>query len=194
MDLEKIHSQTTILFNLSCVNGHRRGWVKSANQLSKAPLKWNNHCGKSKLYKTQFPLWRTFLTYWIDQFSSVQSFSRVWFFVTLCTAAHQAYLSITNSWSLLKFMFIESVMPSNHRILCRPLLLLPSIFPSIKVFSSESALCIRWPTYWSFSFSISPSNEHSGLVSFRIDWFDLLAAQGILKSLLQHYSSKASIL
>ena len=127
-------------------------------------------------------------------FSSVQSLSRVQFFVTPWTAVHQASLSITNSWSLLKFMSIESVIPSNHLILCRPLLLLPSIFPSIRVFSNESVLHIRWPKYWSFSFSISPSNEHSGLISFRIDWFDLLVVQGTLKSLLQHHSSKASIL
>ena len=110
------------------------------------------------------------------------------------TAAHQASLPITNSWSLLKLMSIESVMPSNHLILCYPLLLLPSIFPSIRVFSNESVLCIRWPKYWNFNFSISPSNEYSGLISFRIDWLDLLAVQGNLKSLLQHHSSKASIL
>ena len=110
------------------------------------------------------------------------------------TAALQASLSITNSRSLLKLMSIESVMPSSHLILFCPLLLLPSVFPSIRVFSSESVLCIRWPKYWSFSFSISPSNEYSGLISFRIDWFDLLEVQGTLKSLLQHHSSKASIL
>ena len=109
-------------------------------------------------------------------------------------AAHQASLSITNSWSLLKLMSIELVMPSNHLILCRPLLLLPSIFPSIRVFSNESVHHIRWPKYWSFSFNISPSNEHLGLISFRMDWLDLLAVQGTLKSLLQHDSSKASIL
>ena len=109
------------------------------------------------------------------------------------TAARQAFLSITNLWSLPKLTSIELVMPSNHLILCGPLLLLPSIFPSIRVFSNKSALCIRWPKYWSFSFSISPSNEYSGLISFRIDWFDLLAVQGTLKSLLQHRSSKASI-
>ena len=109
------------------------------------------------------------------------------------TAAHQASLSITNSWSLLRLMSIESVMPSNHLILCHPLLLLPSIFPSTRVFSNELVLCIRWPKYWSFSFSISPSNEHSGLISFRMDWLDFLAVQGTLKSLLQHHSSKASI-
>ena len=102
--------------------------------------------------------------------------------------------SITNSWSLVKLMSIKSVMPSNHLILCHPLLLLLSIFPSIKVFSNESVLCIRWPKYWTFSFSISPSNEYSGLISFRMDWFDLLAVQGALKSLLQHHSSKALIL
>ena len=114
--------------------------------------------------------------------------------MTPWTAAHQASLSITNSQSLLKLMSIESVMPSNHPILCRPLLLLLSIFPSIKIFSNESVLCIRWPKYWSFSYSISPSNEHSGLISFRMDWLDLLAVQGTLKSLLQHHSSKTSIL
>ena len=110
------------------------------------------------------------------------------------TAACQVSLSVTNSRSLLKLMSIELVMPSNHLILCRPLLLLPSIFPSIKVFSNESVFHIRWPQYWSFSFSISPSNEYSELVSFRMDWFDLLVVQGTLKSLLQHHSSKASIL
>ena len=110
------------------------------------------------------------------------------------TAARQASLSITNSWSLLKLMSIETVMPSNHLILCHPLLLLPSVFPSIRAFSNESALCIRWPKYWSFSFSVCPSNEHPGLISFRMDWFDLLAVQGTLKSLLQHHSSKASVL
>ena len=110
------------------------------------------------------------------------------------TAALQASLPVTISWSLLRFMSIESVMPSNHLILCHPLLLLPSIFPSIRVFSNESALCIRWPKHWSFSLNISPSNEHPGLISFRMDWLDLLAVQGTLKSLLQHHSSKASIL
>ena len=116
---------------------------------------------------------------------------------TLCdpwTAACQASLSITYSWSLLKLMSIKSVMPSNHLLLCHPLLLLPSIFPSIRVFSKESFLPIRWPKHWSFSFSISPSNEYSGPISFRMDWLDLLAVQGTLKSLLQHHSSKASIL
>ena len=122
------------------------------------------------------------------QFSSIQWLSRVRLFGTPWTAACQASLSITNSQSPLKPMFIESVMPSNHLILCRPLLL-PSIFPSITVFSNESALCIRWPKYWSFSFSISASNEYSGLISFRIDWLDLLAVQGTLKSLFQHHSS-----
>ena len=129
-----------------------------------------------------------------NQFSSGQSLSHVQLFVTPWTSAHQASLSITNSRSLLKFMSLELVMPSNHLILCCPLLLLPSIFPSIRVFSNESALCIRWPKYWSFSFSISPSNEYSGLISFRMDWLYLLAVQGTLKSLLQHHSSKASIL
>ena len=133
----------------------------------------------------------------ICQFSSVRSFqslSRVQLFVTPWTAACQASLSITNARNLLKLMSIESVMPSSHLILCCPLLLLPSIFTSIKVFSSESVVHNRWPKYWSFSFSISPSNEYSELTSFRIDWFDLLAVQGTLESLLQHHSSKASIL
>ena len=107
------------------------------------------------------------------------------------TAAHQASLSITNSWTLLKLMSIESVMPSNHLILCHPLFLPPSVFPSISVFSNESVLCIRWPKYWSFSFRISPPNEYSGLISFRMDWLDLLAVQGTLKNLLQHHSSKS---
>ena len=127
-------------------------------------------------------------------FNSVQSFSQVRLFVTPWTAACQASLSVNNSQSLLKLMSIESVMPSNHLILCRPLLLPPSVFPSIRVFSSESALPIRWPKYWSFSFSISPSNEYSGLISFRMDWLDLLAVQRTLKHLLQHQSSKPSIL
>ena len=124
---------------------------------------------------------------------SVQSLSHVRLFATSWTAACQASLSITNSRSLLKLMSIKSVMPSNHLILCH-LLLLPSIFPSMRLFSNESVLHIRWPKYWSFSFNISPSSEHSGLISFRIDWLDLLAVQGTLKSLLQHHSSKASVL
>ena len=125
---------------------------------------------------------------------SVQSLSHVCLFATPLTAARQASLSITNSQSLLRLMSIESVMPSNHLMLCCPLLLPPSIFPSIRIFSNESALRIRWPKYWCFSFSISPSSEHSGLISFRVDWLYLLAVQGTLKSLLQHHSSKASIL
>ena len=128
--------------------------------------------------------------------SSVQSLSRVQLFATPWTAARQASSrkSITNSQSLRKLMSIKSVMPSNHLILCHPLVLPPSIFSSIRIFSNESVLCIRWPKYWSFSFSIIPSNEYSGLISFRMDWFDLLAVQGTLKSLLQHHSSKASVL
>ena len=124
-------------------------------------------------------------------FSSVQLLSCVQLFATPWTASHQASLSFTNSWSLHKLMSIESVMPSNHLILCWPLLLPPSIFPSIRFFSNVLALCIRWPKYWSFSFSIRPSNDYSGLISFRMDWFDLPAVQGTLKSLLQHHSSKA---
>ena len=126
--------------------------------------------------------------------SSVQLLSRVWPFATPWTAACQASLSITNSQSLLKLMSTKLVMTSNHLILCHPFFFLPSIFSSIRVFSSESVLPIRWPKYWSFSFSISPSNEYSGLISFRIDWLDLLAVQGTLKTLLQHHGSKASIL
>ena len=128
------------------------------------------------------------------QFSSVQSLSHVQLFATPWTAARQASLSITNSQSLLKLMSIESVMRCNHLILCCPLLLLPSIFSSIRVFSNESALAIRWPKYWTLSLNISPSNEYPGLISFRMDWLDLLAVQGTLKSLLQHHGSKASIL
>ena len=125
---------------------------------------------------------------------SIQSLSHAWILVNTWTAACQASLSITNSQSMLKLMSIASVMPSNHLILCHPLLLLPSIFPSIRVFSHELALCIRWPKYWSFNFNMSPSNEHPGLSSFRMNWLDPLSAQGTLKSLLQHHSSKASIL
>ena len=127
------------------------------------------------------------------QFSSVQSLCRVRLFATPWTTARQASLSITNSWSPPKSVSIQSIMPSNHLILCHPLLL-PSIFPSIRVFSNESALCIRWPKYWSFSINISPSNEHPGLISFKMDWLDVLAVQGTLKNLLQHLSSKESIL
>ena len=125
------------------------------------------------------------------QFSSI---AQLCLFVTPWTAACQSSLSITNSWSMLKLISIESVMPSNHLIPCRRLILLPSVFPSMRIFSNESVLCIRWPKYCSFSLSISPSNEYLGLISCRIDWFDLLAVQGTLKSLLQHYCSKASIL
>ena len=124
----------------------------------------------------------------------VQSLSRVRFFVTLWTAARQASLSFSISLSLLRLMSFESVMPSNHLTLCHPLFFPPSIFPSIRVCFNESVVHIRWPEYWSFSFSISPSTEYSGLISFRIDWFDFLAVQGILKSLLQHHSSKVSVL
>ena len=142
----------------------------------------------TRMYKQLvYQLWSLFL-------SSVQSLSHVQLFATTWTAGHQASLSITNSQTLLKLMSIESVMPSNHLILCRYLLLLPSTFPSIKVFSNESVLCIRWAKYWSFSFGISPSNEYSGLISFRIDCLDLITVQGTLKHLLQHHSSKASTL
>ena len=146
------------------------------------------------LYKKKSKnFWTRFREYKI-KFSSVQLLSHVQLCAIPWTAAHQASLSITNSQSLLKFISTESVMPSNLLILYHPLLLLPSIFTSIRIFPNESVLRIRWPKYWSFSFSISPSNEHSGLISFRIDWLDLLAVQETLKSLLQHHSSKASIL
>ena len=144
-----------------------------------------------KFPKSLFYIYYKIFIVWL---SSVQLFCRVWLFATPWTTAHQASLSITNSWSLLKLMSVELVIPSNHLILSRPLLLLPSIFPSIRFFSNESVLCIRWPKYWSFNISISPSNEYSGLISFRMEWLDLLAVQGTLKSLLQHHSSKASIL
>ena len=134
------------------------------------------------------------MSYSYCKFRSVQSLGRVWLFVTPWTAARQASRSITNSWSLLKLMCIDSVVLSNHLILCHPLLLLPLIFPSIIVFSNESVLLIRWPKYWSSSFSISPSNEYAGLIFFRIEWFDLFAVQGTHRSLLQHDSSKASVL
>ena len=139
-------------------------------------------------------VWLLFMEQSSCSISSVQSLSHVWLFVTPLTVARQASLSITNSRSLLKLMSMASVMPSNHLIFCHPLLLSPSILPSIRVFSSESVLCIRWTKYWSFSFSISSSNEYSELISFRMDWLDLLAVQGTLKSLLQHHSSKASVL
>ena len=163
-------------------------------------LKWHHFANKG-LYSQDYGFSSSHVGMWeLDckegcsvQFSSFQSLSCVWFFVIPWTAAHQASLSITNSQSLLKLMSIELVMPSNHLILCYPLLHPPSIFPSIRVFSNESVLRVRWPNYWSFSFSISPSNKYSGLISFRMDRLDLLAVQGTLKSLLQQQSSKASI-
>ena len=134
--------------------------------------------GTAKLFSRSIALF----TFLLQSIQSVQSLSCVRLFVILWITARQASLSITNSWSLLKLMSIELVMPSNHLILCHPLLLLPPIPPSIRVLSNESALCMRWPNYWSFSFSISPSNEHPGLISFRMDWLDLLAVQGTLES------------
>ena len=128
------------------------------------------------------------------RFSSVQSLRCFWLYAIPWTTACQASLSFTNLWSLLELMSFESVMPSNHLILCHPLLLLPSIFPSIRVFSNESALCIKWPKYWSFNFNISPSSEHPGLISTMMDWLDLFAVQGTLKSLFQHHSLKATLL
>ena len=155
------------------------------------PRSYSLMCFKPTISKFKFPRSGSFL---LMTLSSVQLLSRVWLFATPWTTARQASLSITNSRSLLKLTSIESVMPYDHLILCHPLLLLPSIFSSIRVFSSESVLCIRWPKYWSFSFNINPSNEYSGLISFRMDWLDLLAVHGTLKSLLQYHSSKASIL
>ena len=149
---------------------------------------------KIKVFITQIVLESLYPDLQFLHISSVQLLSRVQLFATPWTVAHQASLSTTNSRNLLKLTSIESMMPSNHLILCRPLLLLPSVIPSIRVFSNESVLHIRWPKCWSFSYSISPSNECSGLISFRMDWFDLLAVQGTLKSCLQHHSSKASIL
>ena len=138
--------------------------------------------------------WTNEKTQYCLLFSSVQSLTRIWLYATPWTAARQASLSITNSWSLPKLMFTESMMPCNNLILCHPLLPLTSVFPSIRVFSNESALHSKWPKYWSFSFNISASNEHPGLISFRMDWLDFLAVQVTLKSLLQHHSLKASIL
>ena len=155
-------------------------------QITMAAQRWMLMSAYSGLPLPVFCCWHHYC-----QFSLVQSHSCVWLLVTPWTAAYQASLSIINSRSLPKLTSIESVMPSNHLILCRPLLLLPPIPPSIRVFSNESALHIRWPKYWSFSFNISPSNEHPGLISFRMDWLDLLAVQGTLKSLLQHHNSKA---
>ena len=157
---------------------------------------WQRFQDGEQSLRSLLKLWfRTHTTSFLDHsISSLQSLSNVRLFATPQTAARQISLSITNSRSPPKPMSIESVMPSNHLILCHPLLLLPPIPHSIRVFSNESALHIRWPKYWSFSFSLSPSNEHPGLISFRMDWLDLLAVQGTLKSLLQHLSSKASIL
>ena len=174
-------------FNLSQHQGLSQ-WVDSSPQVAKVlefSISPANEYSELISFKTD--------SFDFLQFSSFQSLSHVWPFVTPWIAARQASLSITNSWSLLKVMSIESVMPSSHLILCHPLLLLPPIPPSIRVFSNESALRIRRPKYWSFSFSISPSNEHPGLISSRMDWLDLLAVQGTLKCLLQHHSLKTSI-
>ena len=172
------------------------GWCKSScgfSLLNFAIRYWNTFLNKCGYVRHYFNVYFSLYAFLLMTFSSVQSLNHVRLFVTPWIAARQAFLPITNSRSLLKFMSIELVMPSNHLNLCHPLLLLPSIFPSIRVFSNES-LCIRWPKYWSFSFSISPCSEYSGLISFRMDWLDLLAVQGTLKSFLQQHSSKASIL
>ena len=167
--------------------------IKVSNSVNLKTFSLLSIVSMSAVYKLQINA-KNILWIQFPQFSSVQSLSRVWLFVIPWIAARQASLSITNSWSSPKLMCIESVMPSSHLILCHPLLFQPTIPPSIRVFSSESILHMRWTKYWSFSFSISPSNEHPGLISSRMDWLDLLAVQGTLKSLLQHYSSKASIL
>ena len=167
--------------------------IKISNSVNLKTFSLLSIVSMSAVYKLQINA-KNILWIQFPQFSSVQSLSRVWLFVIPWIAARQASLSITNSWSSPKLMCIESVMPSSHLILCHPLLFQPTIPPSIRVFSSESILHMRWTKYWSFSFSISPSNEHPGLISSRMDWLDLLAVQGTLKSLLQHYSSKASIL
>ena len=169
---------------------HQALWAYISAWLLLGVWLWTGHCA-SLLFHFFCALGR--ITFSSVQFSSIQSLSHVRLFVTSWGAARQASLSNTNSWHPPKQMSIESVTPSNHLILCRPLLM-PSIFPSIRVFSNESTLHMRWPKYWSCSFSISPSNEYSGLISFRMGWVDLLAVQGTLKSILQHHSSKASIL
>ena len=182
----------------SCSRGHHRepGWapcgIKQLPTVYLTQIAYICHCYFINSSHPHLPLVYTSLL--SAGFSSVQSLSRVWLFATPWTTAHQASQSITNSQSSPKPISIESVMSSNHLILCHPLLLLPSIFPSIRVFSNESAFRIRWTQYWSFSFNISTANEHPGLTSFRMDRLDLLAVQGTLKSLLQHHSSKASIL
>ena len=181
-----VSSQQTFISNILCFK-YKVTYFLGYKQIKRYPFTW------ILVRSPNCELLKDSVSFIVLQFSSVQSLSRVRVFATPWIAACQASLSITNSWSLPKLMSIESVMPSSHLILCRPLFLLPPIPPSIRVFSSESTLRMRWK-YWSLSFSISPSNEHSGLISFRMDWLDLLAVQGTLKSLLQHHSSKASVL
>ena len=187
----------TLLY-LNCItNNHLLNSTENSAQCQVAAWMGGEFGGEwihAHVCLSPFPVHLKLLQHCLWAISSVQSLSRVRLVATPWTAACQASLFITNSQSLLKRMSIVSVMPSNHLILCRPLLLPPSIFPSFRVFSNESVLHISWPKYWSFSFSISPSNEYSRLISFRMDWLDLLAVQGTLKSLLQHHSSKASIL
>ena len=171
----------------SCLDANAHSWHTVCKSCRKHPSSTKDHEGLapgSSALAQSVQLLSQFSHLVSSVAQSVQSLSHVWVFATPWTAAHQASLSITNSWSLLKFMSIKLVMPSKHLILCLPLLLLFSIFPSIKVYSNESALRIRWPKYWNFSFSISPSNEYSALISFMIDWLDLLAVQGTLKNLL----------
>ena len=189
-------SNSLVLHSLQYLTCHRHSW-RDVNLCVSFLLLFNCLVLLILIHSTSITysvFHKNFTNNYFFNTSSVQSLSRVWLFETSWTAAHQASLYIANSWTLPKIMSIVSVMPCNHLILCRPLLLLPSIFPKIRVFSNESALGIRWPKYWHFSFNIIPSNEHPGLISFRMDWLDLLAVQGTRKSLLQHYNSKASIL
>ena len=190
--------RNTIFYSITCLflNFILQGYIEYLDQLLKILFSlW--FTGRRMKGRDRLGVWNrhyTLLYSKIDQFSSVQSPSHVQLLATPWTTARQASLSITNSWSPPKPMSIESVMPFNHLILCHPLHFLLSFFPSITVFSNESVLCIRWPEYWSFSFNISPSNEHPGMICFRMDWLDLLAVQGTLKSHPQYHSSKASIL
>ena len=167
-------------------------WQSKYRKMLMVDSRWWAQLITVNIFQLSYVFGNVILLCW-ERFSSVQLLSCVWFFVTPWIIAHQASMFITNSWSSLKLTSIESVMPSSYLTLCHPLVLLPPISPSIRVFSNESTLRMRWPKYWSFSFSISPSNEHPGLISFKMDWLDLLAVQGTLKSLPQHHSSKASI-
>ena len=182
------------IYHLFIISLKFEKWFRNIKSLLLCKTKnWRDYLAKTTWSQMSLFLTSPTPNYFLCVSSSVQLLSRVWLFATPWITARQASLSITNPQSLLKLMSIKSVMPSSHLNLYRPLLLLPPITPSIRVFSNKSTLRMRWPKYWSFSFSISPSNEHPGLICFRMDWLDLLAVQGTLKSLLQHHSSKASI-